>query len=607
MLLPLENFKTREAIVLMGITGAGKSTFGNWLLGKSLSIVRDPLSPDDVAAGADSDSSDDGGKKVVCCENPAFQIGHGMTSMTFVPNVYEVPFDAADPTDQVNLVIDFPGFADTNGFEIRIGMDLAFRSMAEWMKPLHVVALLPIASIEAGRGNLLRQQLSKISRLLPQFDAALTANDVATEADACIWKVGITKCDKDFEVGHKHKYNQAVEAILNIDPGLRGNIIHVNVEMFGTKKKSPTKPAVMKRAIVEGTRTPIEPPQQEAMVAAINSCFPTREFMEEMGRNAWWRQTMRKRKTWSVDSDLFMPTLVSDCLNSLDCDALLKSLATFETLDLAFQHDDMAISDCHFDKNTSWEDAVSTIEESNRAMLTLVNNIRGDSRNLVEGNVLAVERRLPLIHELCVHRQPRMKRCFLDIDDKLMTMQMATLQLACTKVGETLKNLYDSGCIRSTDFEMLKETMVEVDDSMKKDLKDLGWTDKTAFLKNAGGVLGVCSALGGVGMLAHVSVTSTSLGAFFAGTGTWAALSAGATAGLATGGILLIIAIGGGLVHAGTKLATGEGDEASSKIRAAMSSGLEGLKQAHSAAAAHKRASTALRNKLSALEVMAKD
>merc|ERR1711860_383338 len=99
-----------------------------------------------------------------------------------------------------------------------------------------------------------------------------------------------------------------------------------------------------------------------------------------------------------------------------------------------------------------------------------------------------------------------------------------------------------------------------------------------------GGTLGV---LGGVGMLTHVCLTSTSLGAFLAGSGTWAAVSIPATLGLATGGIGLLVGCAGLGAWALVANLMSEGDDTSRDLAKWIIDSLDGVVKATDAAVAH--------------------
>lgn len=184
---------------------------------------------------------------------------------------------------------------------------------------------------------------------------------------------------------------------------------------------------------------------------------------------------------------------------------------------------------------------------------------------------------------------------------------MVMIQTAKTSTEEMVKQLYDSSLLRSSDFVKLNKKLIEVNESFAKDVESLGWVDAATFAQAGAAILGAVSGVGSIGMLVHVTWTSTSLGAYLAGTGTWAGLSYGACAGLATGGGLFVVAAIAGVACGLATLTRKEGDEASGQICSALCDAMDGLKEAHSANADHKKMLSAMREKLGELEVMAKD
>ena len=97
----------REAHVVLGNTGAGKSTTINALLGCQMKAVR----PRELGLP--------GVKRIVIVdpESPreeVMSIGHGRQSRTFMPQI------AQDPDNFDNASCDCPGFSDNRGAEINI-------------------------------------------------------------------------------------------------------------------------------------------------------------------------------------------------------------------------------------------------------------------------------------------------------------------------------------------------------------------------------------------------------------------------------------------------------------------------------------------------------
>merc|ERR1712113_906142 len=133
----------------------------------------------------------------------------------------------------------------------------------------------------------------------------------------------------------------------------------------------------------------------------MDSCFPSEQWLDGLKASSFWFKIVGKKDIPVI------PSLTSDCLNSLDCEALLKNLATVETLSCLFEQEatdavklqkgmfqpgvtpttDLAVQ---FQEDTSWKDAVELIQTNAAALTKLSDNIRSDSTNLVQGNILSV-------------------------------------------------------------------------------------------------------------------------------------------------------------------------------------------------------------------------
>eukprot|EP00811_Abedinium_folium_P007390 NODE_1681_length_2404_cov_7.984629.p1 GENE.NODE_1681_length_2404_cov_7.984629~~NODE_1681_length_2404_cov_7.984629.p1 ORF type:complete len:658 (-),score=115.37 NODE_1681_length_2404_cov_7.984629:311-2284(-) len=590
MLLALHQCKEHPAVVLMGITGAGKSTFGNWLLGQKLVKVKD---------GDDEDEDDDGVS--IECADAAFQVGHGNRSMTFVPKVMQM----SDGT----LLIDCPGFSDTNGFEVRIGMDLAFRNMIEWLKPAHVIALVPIDSFEAGRGVLLREQISKIVRLLPTVGSPLSASHQASWEEACRWKVGVTKCDKDFVKRANKKFSDAVKYLEDLEPLLSGNIININRAMFGEESTSAIE---LKNLVMRDTHTPIQP--HALLRAVVESCFPSDDGLNRLTLDPWWMRLGPLSLSKQTKESSHRPVcLISDCLNPNDTAWLKQALSTHEFADVFFSSDHADIRDAFVEGDSFVEgaDVLSAawekIARAHKILHGLTQAIKKDSENLMNHNILSVERRRLDIHELCLQRQCRLKLCFVEVEKKLLESQMNFIQLTTLSYEKTVTAMRENKLLRSWDAMRLREKLKEVGARFDKEVQTMGYADVGKFMEVSGSLLGRLSIVGSVGTLTHVAVTSTSLGAFAVGMGEVAAISTGACAGLLSGGALLLV---GAVSLAGAKVVKcmmKKGDEDSEQIADTLIAGMQEIVDAHTACTEHIMKLGNITTSLKGLEVIPKD
>merc|ERR1711988_778115 len=97
----------------------------------------------------------------------------------------------------------------------------------------HVLALISIESFAAGRGVLVKQQLSKLKRLLPTQGCSVGAAEQDSQQQCSSWKIGITKCDKYFIKAPKRNYCEAVDYITEHFGDLGQRVCNINDVMFG--------------------------------------------------------------------------------------------------------------------------------------------------------------------------------------------------------------------------------------------------------------------------------------------------------------------------------------------------------------------------------------
>ena len=138
----------KDAIVVIGNTGAGKSTFVNYLAGCKLEMrkakdigLTGVLGKVMVVKG-----TADGGPK-----NEIMKIGHSKKSQTFVPEIATV--------DGLTF-IDAPGFLDNNrGAEINIANAVNIRAALAQASSVRVLVLINFMSLKADRARGLTQML----------------------------------------------------------------------------------------------------------------------------------------------------------------------------------------------------------------------------------------------------------------------------------------------------------------------------------------------------------------------------------------------------------------------------------------------------------------
>mmetsp|Transcript_16251 Transcript_16251/g.24482 ORF Transcript_16251/g.24482 Transcript_16251/m.24482 type:complete len:567 (-) Transcript_16251:142-1842(-) len=109
----------KDLVLIVGNTGAGKSTFVNYLMGKQMREVKVKNSME----------------KGFTCDNPIMEIGHGFQSQTSFPE------SCSDPT--VNLTYcDCPGFMDNRGVVFDITNMYALTRMAQKARSVKGVVII---------------------------------------------------------------------------------------------------------------------------------------------------------------------------------------------------------------------------------------------------------------------------------------------------------------------------------------------------------------------------------------------------------------------------------------------------------------------------------
>ena len=137
--LEAEKAVNQELIVFIGNTGAGKSTFANYLYGCKM-VRKKP-----------SDLGITGPDKIVIVkpDSPVKEImpiGHSKKSMTFMPQI------ESDATQNVTYC-DCPGFLDNRGFEINTANAVNIKNAFIKAKSVKVIILINYHSLRADRGR----------------------------------------------------------------------------------------------------------------------------------------------------------------------------------------------------------------------------------------------------------------------------------------------------------------------------------------------------------------------------------------------------------------------------------------------------------------------
>lgn len=117
----------KEVVLIIGATGAGKSTFINYLANRPMEL--------------DTTQMED----AIVCKNPLAAIGHGMTSCTDKPQLYA----------HTNFVLcDCPGFFDNRGIAVEVANAIGIQSLAKKSKKVKgIILIIDRSSITSTRGQ----------------------------------------------------------------------------------------------------------------------------------------------------------------------------------------------------------------------------------------------------------------------------------------------------------------------------------------------------------------------------------------------------------------------------------------------------------------------
>eukprot|EP00351_Strombidinopsis_sp_SopsisLIS2011_P005846 CAMPEP_0116874800 /NCGR_PEP_ID=MMETSP0463-20121206/6391_1 /TAXON_ID=181622 /ORGANISM="Strombidinopsis sp, Strain SopsisLIS2011" /LENGTH=149 /DNA_ID=CAMNT_0004519065 /DNA_START=180 /DNA_END=629 /DNA_ORIENTATION=+ len=135
----------KNIILIIGTTRAGKGTLASALSGQTIKrfsrkVMKEKLglNPKDLVQASSMAPVDKDGKPM-----NSDRISHFSKSHTFMPSLLAGPEFVTYPALNGHYLVDCPGFFDTKGLEVSIGVDLAIKKLIRASKSAKVVLLVP--------------------------------------------------------------------------------------------------------------------------------------------------------------------------------------------------------------------------------------------------------------------------------------------------------------------------------------------------------------------------------------------------------------------------------------------------------------------------------
>jgi hypothetical protein len=494
----------KRVVILIGQTGSGKSTVGNWLLGMDCDCVTE------LTGEVDSDGDEDEAVRLSLSGQAQeyFAVGSSKTtSTTFLPGV------SLSPDLDNCTVIDFPGFFDSNGPEVRIGIDLAFRELInrciELQSTVHVLALVPIGTFsEGGKFTSVKTQFSKLQRHLPLQGAFVTKHERADASTCCRWAVGLTKCSKEFTM-NANKDRKDFEAAFRkeFDTQLPLKIYNMNKHMLkkGTRSMSDGGPMSRSQFLhdltedtyVQAQQTTLRPSTLPSGVGLRNDCLTQKDidgFSEVFGIETFQdkvRADYEREINYKYGvSDVKLETRRVDWFERWYANKWhTEEVALTPRAGLKFNKNFMQESG----DNGMWdalENCTTSVEENLERVHQFATMLVTETEQLQKNEVLALEMKesLGYIRDLNKSKQCRLLSCWRQLEENTYSMNIDLLLQIRNAVDKYMDDLNGANMFTEKQWKewdtARKEGHAQQDkcaaDLGYKDLRDLGVEHETA-------------------------------------------------------------------------------------------------------------------------------